>query len=314
MLVSIVIRTLNESRHLGELLSAIKNQRTEDFEVEVVIVDSGSEDETLKIAEDFDCRITHIKKQEFTFGRSLNVGCEFAKGDYLVFISGHCIPSSDDWLDKLIAPLRDGSIAYSYGRQIGRDDTKYSERCLFGKYFPEYSKVPQEGFYCNNANAALSKKVWMSNRFDESLTGLEDMHLAKAITAEGMKVAYLSDAAVFHIHDESWRQVRIRYEREAYALRQIIPEVHLNLLDVIQYYVAGVLGDMRSAIKDRVFFSEMGSIIIFRFMQYLGAYHGNHEHRKLSQEVKLRYFYPQDVEKHIYEKEEDSSLAADEGK
>ncbi len=49
-------------------------------------------------------------------------------------------------------------------------------------------------------------------------------------------------------------------------------------------------------------------------MQYWGAYRGNHEHRKLSRSVKYKYFYPKDIEKHIYEKREDCSLAADEGK
>ena len=92
VLISIIIRTYNEERYLRELLETIKVQELPYSETEIIIVDSGSTDRTLPIAESFDCKITHISKKDFTFGRSLNHGCEIARGDILVFISGHCIP------------------------------------------------------------------------------------------------------------------------------------------------------------------------------------------------------------------------------
>ena len=65
-LISIVIRTLNEEKHLPELLSSIHEQKLDDgLNLEVVIIDSGSTDRTLRIAEQHGCRITHIQKQDF---------------------------------------------------------------------------------------------------------------------------------------------------------------------------------------------------------------------------------------------------------
>ena len=87
MKASVIIRTLNESRYLRELLQAISDQETEGLSHEVIIVDSGSTDETLKIANEYGCQITYIKKEDFSFGRSLNVGCKFCSGDFLIFIS-----------------------------------------------------------------------------------------------------------------------------------------------------------------------------------------------------------------------------------
>ena len=46
--VSIVIRTLNESKYLGSLLDAIQIQTYKN--VELIVVDSGSTDSTLSIA------------------------------------------------------------------------------------------------------------------------------------------------------------------------------------------------------------------------------------------------------------------------
>ena len=185
MLVSIVIRTLNEQRHLAELLTSIRDQETEEFDVESIIVDSGSTDATLEIAEQFGCRITHIEKHEFTFGRSLNLGCDFADGEILVFVSGHCVAASRAWLKELIRPIRKGLAQYTYGKQVGRDTTKFSEVKLFEKYFPEDSEVPQEGFFVNNANSAILRTTWNKFRFDERVTGLEDMELAKRMVESG---------------------------------------------------------------------------------------------------------------------------------
>jgi rhamnosyltransferase len=263
-------------------------------------VDSGSTDGTLDIAQKHNCRITHIKKSEFTFGRSLNVGCKFAKGDFLVFVSGHCIPASQDWLDELCKPLVEKQVAYSYGRQIGRDTTKYSETKHFDKWFPEYSKVPQEGFFCNNANAAVTRDAWNKFGFNEELTGLEDMYLAKQLVESGDKIAYVSTAPVYHIHDESWGKLRTRYEREAYALQKIMPEVHFSFTDFLRFLVSGVMADFAAAIREKVFVKNCIEIVFFRYNHYWGTFKGNHEMRKLSAKQKFHYFYPKDVEKDYY--------------
>lgn len=291
--ISIVIRTYNEARWLPELLDAIDCQNLRDLTRETVIVDSGSTDETLQIASKYGCRMVGIEKGCFTFGRSLNYGCFAALGNWLVFISGHCIPTNSDWLYNLVAPLADGSCAYTYGRQEGRlGITKYSEEQIFRKYFPITSAVPQDGFFCNNANAALSKRIWRSYPFDEELTGLEDMALAKKIYEAGHAIGYVADASVFHIHEEGWRQVRRRYEREAVALKSIMPEVHVSLTDFARYLAAGIFLDWSAALVDRRLGREWLSICKFRLMQFYGTYRGNHEHRHLSRRMKERYFYP----------------------
>lgn len=292
MLVSIVIRTLNEARFLPAVFDALDRQRMGGLEKEVVLVDSGSTDGTVEIAEARGARIRKIAKSDFTFGRSLNYGCEEARGEILVFISGHCIPCHEDWLQELVRPILDEVAAYSYGKQVGNGDSKFSECQLLKKYFPDASKVPQQDFFVNNANSALAKAVWDQHRFDESLTGLEDMDLGKRLTAVGHKMAYVASAGVYHLHDESWRQVKRRYEREAIALQKILPEVHLSFGDFLRFFVSSVLLDAGVALQERKLHKVACEIVLFRFMQFWGAYRGNHIHRQLSREAKFRYFYP----------------------
>lgn len=289
---SIVIRTYNEAKWLPELLAAVQAQRLEGLAAETVIVDSGSTDATLAIAEAHQCRVVHIAKEDFTFGRSLNIGCEAARGESLVFISGHCIPVGEQWLANLIRPLREGRAHYVYGRQEGHPLTKYSEHQLFKKYYPERSVIPQPDIFCNNANSALLKSAWREHAFDETLTGLEDMELAKRLVATGRRIGYVADASVLHIHEETWSRVKNRYEREAIALRTVLPDVHVSFWDFVRYFAAGVLLDSGQAIQDKVFLKHAGEIVLFRLMQYWGTYRGNHHHRRLSAQRKEAYFYP----------------------
>lgn len=293
MKASIVIRTYNESKHLPALLQAISQQKLEEGQqYETIVVDSGSTDGTLDIVESCGCRLIHIRKEEFSFGRSLNVGCAQAQGECLVFISGHCIPKNGHWLSRLIAPLSRDRIVYAYGGQIGGANSHFSECQIFAKYFPSESKVPQEGFYCNNANSALLRRVWLETPFNEDVTGLEDMHLAKLLVTKGMQIAYVAEACVYHLHDETWTKIRHRFEREAIALQYIMPEIQVGFSDFLRYTVSAILLDAGAAMQMHVLRKVLGEIIFYRFSQFWGAYRGNQFHRNLSRRRKEMYYYP----------------------
>lgn len=290
--ISLVIRTLNEAVHLDQLLHSVAKQQTNGLSHEVVIVDSGSTDATLEIAQRHRCHIHHITRTEFSFGRSLNIGCEAASGDILVITSGHCVPNDEHWLQRLCQPIIDAQAEYTYGRQVGGPDSSFSECRIFAKYYPEQSRIPQEGFFCNNANSAILCSAWQVYRFDEELTGLEDMELAQRLVRHGGKLAYVADASVFHYHNEGWRQVRRRFEREAIALQKIMPQVHIGPLDTLRYIIASVRKDWVCAWRANTWRAKALEIVLYRTNQYLGSYKGNHEHRKLSRAEKEKYFYP----------------------
>lgn len=292
MLISIVIRTLNEARYLGALLDSVERQILDGFTVQSVVVDSGSTDGTLEIAHRHRCRVTHVRKEDFSFGRSLNLGCREAAGDILVFVSGHCVPTDWHWLQRLCAPIRDGLADYTYGRQIGGPQSRYSECHIFEKYYPASSAVPQAGYFANNANAAIARSAWAAYGFDEELTGLEDMDLAKRLHQAGGRIGYVAEAAVYHYHHESWLQVRRRFEREAMALHTIKPEIQLWRTDVLRYLLASVAHDLRCAAREGRALELWREILLYRYHQYIGSYHGHHRHRSLSAAEKEAYFYP----------------------
>lgn len=292
MIVSVVVRTYNESKHLGDLLRMVGEQEIGDHQVEVVVVDSGSTDGTIEIAQNAGARLVRIAKDQFTFGRSLNLGCQNASGEILVIVSGHCVPVDRKWLSHLIAPIVAGECDYSYGRQLGGAETFFSEKQIFAKYFPAHADDAIGGYYCNNANSAISKAAWARLGFNEELTGLEDMDMARRLCEGGGKILYVPSSVVYHIHSETWAQVRRRFEREAIALRQIHPDVILGFRDFIRYSAAAVLGDLETAVRTRTFRGAFRSVMMYRCLQFWGSYKGHHMGRKVSSARKEKYYYP----------------------
>lgn len=288
--VSIIIRTLNEAKFLPECLQKIDEQNY-GGPIELVVVDSGSTDDTVKIAAVFGAKIVHISKSEFTFGRSLNLGCEVSKGEYLVLLSGHCIPCDENWLQALVNPLIEEISEYSYGRQIPRSSiSKFSEGMVFRKYYPEQASIPQAGYFCNNANAALVRGTWRSLRFNEKLTGLEDMELAKRLLDSGGKVSYVASSAVEHIHEESWSRIKIRYEREAAALVDIEPTLNLSISQALKLFFLSIFNDFTA--MDNKFSLKIFEIIFYRVCQYYGSFVGSRASKMRIRRMQHEYFYP----------------------
>ena len=218
--ISVVIRAFNEEKYLPALLEALNHQSLSDFET--IVVDSGSIDRTREIAAQKADHLLRIQSHDFTFGHSLNVGIRHATGKYIVIVSAHTIPASDQWLTQLIEPLHDNRTAMVYGRQLGGEASKFSEIQDMRRTFGLNRQVLQPPkFFANNANSAIRKDLWRQHPFDESLPGLEDIEWAKYWMKRHYQVVYEPQASLYHIHAENWRQIRRRYYREAVAARWI---------------------------------------------------------------------------------------------
>jgi glycosyltransferase involved in cell wall biosynthesis len=288
---SIVVRCYNERDHIGKLLHGLFKQTHDNFEV--LLVDSGSTDGTLEIANQYPIEeVVHIPPEKFSFGRALNYGCEAARGEYCVFISAHCYPKRVDWLERLLEKFDDDEIAMVYGKQRGGGPTKFSERQIFRRWFPDEDIDYQLTPFANNANAAIRRELWEEHPYDEELTGLEDLDWGKRVKEEGYEISYASEAEVVHIHDETPREIYNRYKREAIAHKQIIPDQDFSVIDFLGAFIRNSISDYRAALNDEKFRENILSIPTFRFLQFWGTYRGfKHEHT-VSERLRKRFYYP----------------------
>jgi len=287
---SIVIRCYNEEKHIGKLLYGLQNQNHPHSEI--IVVDSGSTDSTLSIVKRFPVKLINISSRDFSFGRSLNLGCAAASTEYIVFASAHVFPVYKDWIAALISPFSDPRIGLVYGKQRGGETTKCSENQVFAKWFPEKSISSQNNPFCNNANAAIRKELWEQNPYDEELTGLEDIDWANKILKKGYRIAYNSHAVVIHLHDESYRQIFNRYRREALAFKYIFPNETFQLIDFIRLYLSNTVSDYRIALINRLDVKSIYEILLFRLMQFWGTYRGFRERGAITSQLKKTFYYP----------------------
>jgi glycosyltransferase involved in cell wall biosynthesis len=141
---SIVIRAYNEEKHIGRLLEGIRQQTVKD--VEIILVDSGSTDGTVAVAESFGARIVRIPSAEFTFGRSLNLGIQEAGRELIVIVSAHVYPVYPDWLESLLLPFENENVALTYGKQRGPETAQFSEQQIYQQWYPDASKPRATAF------------------------------------------------------------------------------------------------------------------------------------------------------------------------
>lgn len=297
--ISVIVRCYNEERHIGRLLSGLGRQTRQPDQI--VIVDSGSTDATLAIASRFPVEIHTIQPEEFSFGRSLNIGCRAATGDVLVFVSAHVYPIYDSWLADLTAPFADAEVALAYGRQEGDERTKYSERRLMARWFPATSVHRQDHPFCNNANAAVRRSVWETQPYDEDLTGLEDLDWAKRALEAGHAISYVATAPVIHVHEESWSGIVNRYRREAIAHKRIYREHGMSAFEAIRLAAGNIVSDYFHAARDGVLGQNLGSIPSFRIAQFLGTYQGFRERGEGSAALRRRFYYPHGLRRPVSE-------------
>ncbi len=292
---ALIVRAYNEEAHIGKLLAGVLEQSVQPKEI--VLVDSGSTDATLAVASRFPTTVVSIRPQDFTFGRSLNLGCRQTTADILVIVSAHVFPVYPDWLERLLSAFQDPDVAVAYGRQRGNDNTRFSEHQIFAKLYPPVSNLRQDHPFCNNANAAVRRSLWQEHAYDEDLPGLEDLEWGMWATGKGKKVAYVAEAEIVHLHDESFRQVYNRYRREAIGLKRIHPEETFGLVDFLRLGFSNVISDFGHALMERRLLKVMVEILWFRTAQLWGTYRGFAHQGGLSRQLQQAFYYPRGFER-----------------
>jgi rhamnosyltransferase len=225
--VSIIILTKNAGDRFRELLNRIFSQET-GYSYEVLMIDSGSSDNTLDIAEEFPVKTTGIAPEEFHHGRTRNLGARLSGGDFLVYITQDALPLGNDWLQVLVDNFKEPEVAMVCGRQIAWDTVKPPERFFYDYNFPPFKvKVTpgapdyyHDNIFISNVNSAIRKDVWQKFGFSEKVIIAEDKEFARRVLSAGRSIVYEPGAAVHHAHDFSLRQVFQRSVDYGVALSQ----------------------------------------------------------------------------------------------
>ncbi len=209
-MISVVIPVKDGGSDLARCLGAIRAQQIE-APVEIVVVDSGSTDDSVAVARDHDAIVHEIPAHTFSHGASRNIGAGIAGGDVLVFISQDAYPVDERWLQRLTAPLgNDPALAGVYGRQLAHEGATPPEQYfldfLYGasarrQVAASVDQLSMDTTLFSNVNAAIPRNIWSAHPFVEDIIMSEDQEWSRRMLLEGYALAYEPEAAVRHSHN-----------------------------------------------------------------------------------------------------------------
>ncbi len=217
MTASIIIITKNQKPLLQRTLPTLLEQNFKD-KIEIIVVDSGSSDGAVEYVKSLPVTLVKIKPQDFNYAYAFNSGCRQAKGEFLIRLSGDCIPLKNDFVKELLMPFADPKVGATYGKYqtSGNPGTTHSPFWP-SKRFPtnltRYSiKITRfTGWSLNTSKrnyafnlaggcCAIRKKVWDLKHFDEIFPEGEDAEYAWFLHLIGYDIVYNPKAVALHDH------------------------------------------------------------------------------------------------------------------
>ena len=219
VLISVVIPVKNGGSWLDETIPAILHQEIPG-QLELIVIDSGSSDNTLSILKKYSVRLIRIEAGDFNHGLTRNLGVAHAKGKYVVLTVQDAKPKSSLWLRELLNGFNDDLVAGVCGQQIVPHDLDKNpvewfrpiSKPLTRKYqFPhkeDFLKLqPDEQLsICrwDDVNAMYRRKILTRLPFRKT-DFAEDALWAKDALLAGYAIVYNPLAQVEHYHQEDYR-------------------------------------------------------------------------------------------------------------
>ncbi len=205
-MVSVILRSRNEERYIGFAIQSLHDFFG--YDLEIVLVDNESTDNTIRVVNSFEYlnikKIT-INKNDYTPGKSLNLGLESCNGEIVLCMSSHCQITNLN-LDKIQAKLEDNVAVW--GKQIPIwDGKKVSRRYMWSNF----KDVDQTNYFCelenryflHNAFCFYKKEILIENLFDEKYSGKEDRYWVNDMINKGHQVYYDSEMICNHFYTDN---------------------------------------------------------------------------------------------------------------
>jgi rhamnosyltransferase len=217
--MTVVIPTWNGARHLPALIAALRSQSL--APEAILVIDSSSSDGSADLAARLGCQVEVIPQAEFNHGGTRNRGVHATSSAILVFLTQDALPADPQFLARLVEPIRSGTAAACFARQIPYDHASPPERMARGRNYPEAGQlrsaadIPRLGvraYFFSNVASAVSRPDFLAvGGFPDDVIMYEDMVLCSRLLHAGRSVAYCADAVVRHSHDYSLGQQFRRY-------------------------------------------------------------------------------------------------------
>lgn len=207
----VLVPTLNAGPTWSEWIDALKKQSPPP--AEVLVIDSGSPDDTVQMAREAGFTVMGIDRCDFNHGgtRRKGVKCFNRHIDFLVCLTQDAILTDADAMAALLSAFENPSIGAAFGRQLPHADASAlaSHARLFN--YPNASRVVSLAdkdrlglktcFMSNSFAAYRVADLLAVGGFPSDVILGEDMAVAARLLLAGKRVAYQADACAHHSHN-----------------------------------------------------------------------------------------------------------------
>ena len=301
MKASVLVPTKNGDKLWAEVLDAVL-QQSAPWPFEVLVVDSGSTDDTVAATLSKGVRCEQIPPEQFGHGRTRNQLAAMAQGEFLVFITQDAKPAGASWLAELVAACESGpEVAASFGPHIAypqaRTITQLELSAHFAGFGASVNTVRLEDparyatdvgykqflhFFSSN-NACIRRTVWAQIPLPEVVFA-EDQTWAKQAIEAGFAKAFAPHAAVYHSHDfgvvetlrRNFDESRCFATYFGYRLQPSLPGVFRNAAALSLRDAHWLRNHGLTGVR---WLAESGYMCLIEAARMIGQYLGTHHQR-----------------------------------
>lgn len=232
MKVSVIIPTRNAERWIERQLNMLLMQTVE---AEILVVDSGSTDQTISIISSFGehVRLLHIPRDSFNHGSTRDLAFRQSIGEFVLFFTQDAIPADQHCIEKLLSAFSSPDIAAVFGRQIAHSDAPEYEKLTRQFNYPDQGKIWREediscygvkSYFFSNVCSAYRRDAYLAvGGFAAPIISNEDMMIAAKLLHAGYTLAYIPEATVYHSHHYSLKEEYRRNMRIGFVMEQYKP-------------------------------------------------------------------------------------------
>ncbi len=169
--ISIIIPTINEANNLPLLLSDLSVIQKEG---EIIIVDCGSEDKTIDVANIYGAKV--FKSEERNRGLQLDIGAKNSKGDWLIFLHADT-RLTHDWLKKINLVLKgDKNYIYNFTFKINHKKIIYRLLEILVNFRSQYFKQPY-----GDQGLIIHRTIYFKNNGFRKIPIMEDIDFLRRL-------------------------------------------------------------------------------------------------------------------------------------
>jgi glycosyltransferase involved in cell wall biosynthesis len=226
--ISIIIPALNEERMIGRCLESLAKLAFAHDRFEVLVVDNGSQDRTLDIAESFQDRLNLrvLQKTNVRISALRNLGARAAAGNILAFLDADCL-APEDWLDRIF------ELAHADGAGVlGAHYLLPEDSSWVGRTWHRYQEAPKLGevSHVPAGDLIMRREDFLKlGGFDETIQTNEDYELCERARKSGMQVRAFPGIGVIHLGTA--QNLRVFFRKQAWHGTHV---VKVFLRDVVR--------------------------------------------------------------------------------